>query len=333
MRRTYHACVIESQGELSAKVSEYLRVSTNPLIVIVGPTASGKTGLSVDLAHAIRAPSSFGSAEIINADSRQAYRGLSIGTAKISEADMRGIPHHLFDVLDPCEEFTVSRFRDLALEAMRSIRSRGGVPILVGGSMLYVSAIIDGLILAPAKDDAIRRRLEAEYDRDRGVALHARLASIDPLAAREAHPHNKPRVVRALEIYELTGRTKSAAVPPTQLRSGSLAIDALILGTFVERETLKEVITRRTAAMFAAGWIDEVRSLLAEGFGRDDPAMKSQGYREIIAYVQSGGTDEAALRDDISAKTRRFARRQMTWWKNDPRIVWIDMRRYVSSFT
>jgi len=324
-------------------VSTFLKEKRSPLIVILGPTASGKTGCSIEIAKYIEGMCRHSSldsarddmlgvtqAEIVNADSRQLYRHLNIGTAKITEAEIEGIPHHLIDVLDPNEEATAGWFQKEARGVIEEIQIRGAIPILVGGSMLYVSAIIDELTMAPVPDAALRERLMKEYDADAGASLHRRLQEIDPETAEKIHPNNKPRLVRAVEIFELTRTPKSAAVPQTELRTGIRGerptddSGVLILGMHWSRAQLMERIDQRTIQMFEAGWIEEVRSLLDQGYGPDDPGMKSHGYREIIEHLQSG---EPTSRDEliklISAKSRQYARRQVSWWRRDTRIHWL----------
>ncbi len=287
-------------------VEDHLRQSKKPLIVVIGPTASGKTNFAVELANEI-------SGEIINADSRQLFRHMQIGTAKVTEEEMHGIPHHLIDVLDPKEEATVGRFQREALKVIDDVLERGSVPILVGGSMLYVSSIIDGLELGTIKNDKRRAELEAAYDADGGRALYARLTEIDPEAAGSIHQNNKPRVVRALEIAELHEKPQVKNVP----------YDVLLIGLGSDREETVVKINNRTEAMFAAGWIDEVQKLLDEGYSESDPGMKAAGYKEIMQYIREGDSDIEKLKEMIAAKTRQYARRQMTWWKKDPRIQWV----------
>lgn len=301
--------------EASRLLSEHLRVASRPLIVLVGPTASGKTALSLTLAERI---SGLGeSAEIINADSRQLYRHLDIGTAKIRPEEMRGVPHHLIDVLDPREEITIARYQTEAIRIIEEIQGRGAVPILVGGSMLYISSVIDGLKPLPF-DSGLRAQLEKEYDEFGGVRLHRKLSDVDPDSALGIDPNNRPYVVRALEIALLTGDR------PSELKSMEVSpYDIFIFGISWQREALVERINARTKQMLDSGWIEEVQGLLAKGYRSSDPAMKSHGYREICAALQSGSVDRDELAETIAAKTRQYAKRQTTWWKYDERIVWM----------
>lgn len=300
-------------------VDVFLEGSKNPLIVILGPTAAGKTSVSLEVAKAVWG-------EVINADSRQLYRYLDIGTAKVSGGEMHGVPHHLLSVKDPKEEVTVGWYQSAALNVIENIVQRGKVPLLVGGSMLYLSSITDGLTLAPAADPALRRRLEEEYDRDGGSAVYKRLQSIDPDAAAAIHQNNKPYVVRALEMYETLNVPKSKAV-----QERKCPYDLLILGIMRPRSQLVRRIEERVEEMFARGWIEEVRDLLVRGYEPSDPGMRSCGYREICQYlkeVEEGEVGEELeemkerLKQRIITKTRQYAKRQMSWWRGDSRIHW-----------
>ncbi|PIQ76572.1 tRNA (adenosine(37)-N6)-dimethylallyltransferase MiaA [Candidatus Peregrinibacteria bacterium CG10_big_fil_rev_8_21_14_0_10_49_24] len=305
------------------KVSACIAESSRPLITVVGPTAGGKTDFSLQIATYV-AQHCDKKAEIINADSRQLYRYLNIGTAKISKEERQGVPHHLLDVLNPNEETTAGRYRDEVIALIENMYARDVVPVLVGGSMLYVSSIIDGLTLAPPSNPELRERLLAEYESDEGVSLYEKLLTIDPDAAEEIHIHNKPRLVRAIEIFELLSQPKTQAVPPTQLRQeGDSGFQQLIFGMHWERAALYERINTRTTHMFEAGWLEEVEELLRLGYGATDPALKSHGYREIIAYMEGSLDDIDALCALISAKTRQYAKRQQCWWRGDSRIHWI----------
>jgi len=288
-----------------------------PLVVVLGPTASGKTDLSLEIAAWLTLQGR--GAEVVNADSRQLYRFLDIGTAKISEPERRGVPHHLFDVLDPSEEATAPWFKRESERTIQEIHARGHIPLLVGGSMLYLSAVIDNLDFVETADPTLRAQLEDEYDTDDGVSLHRRLREVDPSSAASIHRHNKPYVVRAAEIAFSTGKPASAA--KTKRES---PYDLLVLGVDRDRDDLVRRIETRTAQLLRNGWIGEVESLLARGYTPKDPGMKSHGYREIMAYLR----DPEALSPDelaelINRKTRAYAKRQRTWWKDDDRIRWI----------
>jgi len=298
----------------------YLREAKRPLVVILGPTASGKTVASLDLAESIR-KNTGRSVEIVNADSRQMYRFLDIGTAKIQPDEMRGIPHHLLDVLDPKQEITAGEYQAMACRAIDEILQREAVPVLVGGSMLYLSAVIDNLSFAGTSDTALRAKLKTEYDTDEGTTLYARLSGIDPDTAAAFHPRNKTYLIRALEILESTGRK------PSEIKESSASkYNLFIIGITRSRAGLVERINERTKKMFADGWIGEVRSLIDRGYGPHDPGMKSHGYREIMAYLRDRIPKNASeLIEVIAANTRQYAKRQVTWWRRDERIRWVSL--------
>src|SRR3989338_6165216 len=255
--------------EASRLLSEHLRTAKNPLVVLVGPTASGKTALSLDLAERISALGK--PAEIINADSRQLYRFLDVGTAKIRLGEMRGIPHHLIDVLDPKEEVTIAWYQQEATRIIQDIQSRGAVPMLVGGSMLYISSVIDGLQPLPF-DSGLREKLEQEYDKFGAEGLHRKLLDVDPDSALGIDPRNKPYVVRALEIALLTGEK-----PSTQKIMDPSPYDLLIFGLSWPRDLMVQRINQRTRVMLNGRWIEEVQELLRRGYVPADPAMISHG--------------------------------------------------------
>lgn len=313
----YDNLVISLIPNWQSIVHDFLQTAAKPLIVVLGPTASGKTGFSIQLAHFLQSDA-YTSAEIINADSRQLYKYLDIGTAKIRQEEMENVPHHLFSVLDPKTPVTIGWYQREATAFIDQIQQRKHVPMLVGGSMLYISAIIDGLVPVEKSDPAIRSRLEAEYMIDGGVTLWKKLAAIDPQSAASIPHQNKHYLLRALEMYELTGKTKS------QLSTQSACpYDALIFGIHRERSALVHRINQRTKLMIENGWIKEVQALIDEGYSADDPAMESSGYREIAQFLISKGKKEDLI-ECISAKTRQYAKRQTTWWRHDKRIVWID---------
>ncbi|UPA22120.1 tRNA (adenosine(37)-N6)-dimethylallyltransferase MiaA [Candidatus Peribacteria bacterium] len=308
-------------------VTDLLGGSIQPLIVVLGPTASGKTKFSVDVAHFIREkqPTGWMDAEIINADSRQLYTHMNIGTAKITEEEKRGVVHHLFDVLDPTEDVSIAWYKEKATDLIDDCHRRRVVPILVGGSMLYISAVVDGLDPLPPVDPELRAKLEKEWDIDDGWSLYDRLLSLDPVTAKNFQAQNKRYVVRALELYEKTGvipsLLKKTIPPPYQI---------LQLGMYWPRDILTERIDKRTELMLDAGWIEEVEGLLDRGYTSKDFGMKSHGYREIIAWLQHDEQDKGELVELIASKTRQYAKRQMTWWwGDDERIKWIDMRQQV----
>jgi tRNA dimethylallyltransferase len=301
-------------------VDQHLATAKHPLIVVLGPTAGGKTALSVDLALAIREKHAGGwdDAEIVNSDSRQVYKHLDIGTAKATLEERRGVRHHLFDELDPREDVTAAWYQKRALTVLDNILSRGTVPLLVGGSMLYVSAVIDGLSFAGKSDPLTRERLSQEYDYDEGRSLQARLRTLDPEAADRTERRNKVYMLRAMEIAEMAGTVRHAKTKTVS------PYDVLMIGLRWPREVIKERIEKRTRSLLEHGWIDEVKELLQKGYGPRDPGMISHGYREIMEWIPSKGS-MSELAKTISRNTARYAKRQMTWWGKDERIQWIEM--------
>lgn len=285
----------------------------DPLAVLCGPTAVGKTPLAVLLAERL-------AAEIVCADSRTIYRGMDIGTAKPTPELRRRIPHHLLDVADPHERFTLADYQRRARQAISAIRDRGRLPLIVGGSGLYIRAVVDGLTIPPVSPDpALRRALEAE-ERECGPGyLHARLADLDPAAAARLHPRNVRRIIRALEVTLSTGRPISA-----QQRRRAAAGPLVMVGLSADRSDLYARIDARVDEQLAAGLVEEVRGLLARGIPDDVPAMAGLGYKEIAGWLRGAyGYEEAVRR--LKRNTRRYAKRQLTWFRRDPRIVWVDV--------
>lgn len=310
-----------TSSQWQAQLTEHIHGSAKPLVVILGPTASGKTAFSLDVVDFIKSECDM-DAEVINADSRQLYRYLTIGTAKITDEEKRGVPHHVIDVLDPNEELTIAHYKEMAIAAIDDCHTRGVVPLLVGGSMLYISAVVDGLEPLPPAPADLRKKLEDAYDADDGWSLYDRLVEIDPATAKNFQAQNKRYVVRAMELWEMTGvqpsKLKKTLPPPYQI---------LQLGLFWPREELTKRIDARTHQLLTNGWIEEVEGLLDKGYTARDPAMKSHGYNEIMHWLRSDERDMQALEDLIAAKTRQYAKRQMTWWEGDDRIQWIDVRQ------
>jgi len=279
------------------------------VIAVVGPTAAGKTALSVALAEAL-------GGEVVNADSMQLYRGMDIGTAKITEAEKRGVPHHVFDVLDVTEPADVASYQRLAREAVADIRARGKRPVLVGGSGLYVQAALDEMEF-PGTDPVIRARLEADLEREGSAALWERLRALDAAAAKAILPSNGRRVVRALEVVELTGSfTASLPVPKAHL-------EAVRIGVDLDTPVLDERIAQRVQRMWDAGLLDEVRALERQGLREGRTASRALGYQQVLAHF-AGEYDEAEAFRLTAQGTRRFVRRQRSWFKRDGRIEWFD---------
>ena len=281
------------------------------IIALVGPTGAGKTELGIALAQQFNA-------EIINADSRQVYRRLDIGSAKATVAQRAAVTHHVVDVVEPDEPFDCARFRQLALAAIADITARGRRVLIVGGTGLYVKVLLRGLFDGPSRDPGLRAALLEEDERAPGT-LHQRLRTVDPVGAQRLHPHDRMRLIRALEVYQLTGRPISDWQAEHRFESG--ALDARVLGLSLPRPELYARINARCQAMVDAGLIDEVRRLYADGFDPDLPTLRSPGYREIGEYVR-GLCDLPTAIARMAKATRHLAKRQVTWFRADPRIVW-----------
>jgi len=280
------------------------------LIAIVGPTAAGKSDLSVRLAREL-------GGEVINADSMQLYRGMNIGTGKLTAAERADVPHHLLDIWDVTEPASVSEYQRLARAAVADIRSRGRTPILVGGSGLYVRAVIDQLDF-PGTDPRVRGRLESELTVAGPAAMHARLAREDPAAAAAILPSNGRRIVRALEVIELSGRPFSATLPGYAL----VMMPATQLGLAVPRSELDRRIAGRVRRMWLSGFVDEVRALASAGLRAGRTASRALGYAQVLRFPDGEWTEAEAERQTV-AQTRRFARRQESWFRRDPRVRWL----------
>jgi tRNA dimethylallyltransferase len=283
-------------------------VAQPPVIAVVGPTGSGKSDLAVNLALEL-------DGEVINADAMQFYRGMDIGTAKITLAERKGVPHHLLDILDVTEEASVSDFQRQARDVIMDIHSRGKRAVLVGGSGLYVRAALDVLEF-PGTDPVLRRRLEAELDDGGQEALLARLMKVDPVSAGRVS--DARRIVRALEVHELTGRPFSSFMPQREYFQPAVQI-----GLAVDRDVLRERLALRVHNMVDNGLLAEVRRLEAAGLRRGKTAPRALGYAQFLKVLDGGSTVAEAAENTIVA-TRQFARRQLTWFRADPRITWLD---------
>ena len=280
-----------------------------PIVAIVGATATGKSDVALDLAVRV-------GGEIINTDAMQVYRGMDIGTAKLPASEWRGVPHHLIDIADVDQVASVAEFQRLALDVIADCRSRAVVPILVGGSALYTRAILDEFEF-PGTDPAIRARLEEELEELGSAALHARLAGLDPEAAQGVLVSNGRRIVRALEVIELHGAFTSS-LPEHVYRDPA----TIQIGLDIDRPTLDARIAQRVERMWADGLVDEVRRLVDHGLRESRTASRAIGYQQALAFID-GEIDERAAREQIAAATRRFARRQDSWFRKDPRVAWI----------
>jgi tRNA dimethylallyltransferase len=278
------------------------------VITVVGPTAAGKSALSIALAHEL-------GAEVVNADSMQLYRGMDIGTAKLTPGEREGVPHHLLDVWPVTMTAAVAEYQTLARSAIDDILARGRVPLLVGGSGLYIRAVLEEFEF-PGTDPAVRFRLEAELAAGGPAPLYERLRGWDPVAAGKILPSNGRRIVRALEVIELTGRPFTASLPaPTpHYRSVQIGVDR-------DPDELDERIARRVDLMWAAGLVDEVRGL--DGIRDGLTAGRALGYQQALAQIDGSLTEDQAKEETVRG-TRRFVRRQRSWFRRDPAIVWLD---------
>ena len=285
------------------------------ILVICGPTASGKTALAVELALRHHG-------EVVSADSMQIYRRMDIGTAKPTREEMWGVPHHMLDVADPEEDFSVARYVDMAAKCVDDILSRGKLPILAGGTGLYIDSLLSGRTFAPFQPDSpLRGQLEEQLRREGGAAMLARLAQVDPDSAARLHPNDEKRIIRALEVYQSTGKTitqhnlETQAIPPRY--------DALTLAlAFERREDMWSRIDRRVDQMMDQGLVAEVQGLLDSGVPAKCTAMQAIGYKELAAALLSGG-DVRAAAEEIQLRSRQYAKRQLTWFKRNKAARWL----------
>lgn len=284
------------------------------LVVIVGPTAVGKTALSLQLAQEF-------DGEILSGDSMQVYRKLDIGTAKASPEELALVPHHLIDIVDPDEEYSVAIFQTMARRLISEINQRGHIPFIVGGTGLYIQSVTHSYEFAEtAQDVELRDRLQRYADLEGVDALHQRLAAIDPITAERLHPNDVKRVIRAIEIYEVTG----SRMADYQHRAEQSSYDVSIIGLTMDRSHLYERINRRVDLMIEAGLVEEVRDLLDQGYDPNSAAMQGLGYKELVPYLYGEITLEKAIHD-IKQRTRHFAKRQLSWFRRMPEIQWFDM--------
>ncbi|MFJ6098812.1 tRNA (adenosine(37)-N6)-dimethylallyltransferase MiaA [Williamsia muralis] len=289
---------------------EHVTAGTKP-IAVIGPTASGKSDLALDLAVEL-------GGDIVNVDAMQQYRGMNIGTAKVPVHERRGITHHQIDVLDVTETATVARYQQAAREDIERLLAQGRTPVVVGGSMMYIQALLDDWNF-PATDPAVRRRHEDELERIGTRAMHDRLAQVDPEAARQILDTDGRRIVRALEVVELTGRPFAASAPTI----GDPRWDTTVIALDRDTAELDERIERRTSAMFGSGFVDEVETLLAAGLRDGVTAARAIGYAQVMAAID-GEYDVARAQELTFIGTRRYVRRQRSWFRRDPRIHWLD---------
>jgi len=285
---------------------------TSPVpIAVVGPTATGKSDLALDLAERL-------GGEIVNIDAMQLYRGMDIGTAKLAPAERRGIPHHQLDVLDVTQTATVANYQQAAVRDVEAIAARGAVPVIVGGSMMYVQSLLDEWSF-PATDASVRARWEAVLAEKGVAAVHAELSRVDPDAAASILPTDGRRLVRALEVVEITGRPFAASAP----RIGEPRWGTHIVGVDRDTAALDDRIRLRTRLMFEQGLVDEVRGLIDMGLREGVTAPRAIGYAQVLAWLD-GEYDLAEAEERTFIGTRRYVRRQRSWFRRDPRIHWVD---------
>ncbi len=294
-------------------------IKKEPLIVIAGPTASGKSALGVALAKAI-------DGEIISADSMQVYRHMNIGSAKVTEEEMDGIPHHLIDILDPTEDFNILLFQKYALSAIEEIRSRGRIPIMVGGTGFYIQSVTRKIDFTEAEEDTqIRERLEKLAEEQGNVFLHEMLKKVDPASAESIHPNNVKRVIRALEFYEQNGSPISAHNTEEKEKETPFNLAYFVLN--LPREELYRRIDLRVDLMLKEGLVSEVEALRAMGCRRGMTSMQGLGYKEILDYLCGDMDYEESVRI-LKRDTRHFAKRQLTWFRREPETIWVNKEQF-----
>ena len=296
-------------------------MNNRPLIILTGPTAVGKTALSIGLAKAV-------DGEIISADSMQVYRKMNIGTAKIQQSEMQGVRHHLIDILDPGEDFNVVLFKKYALEAMKDIYSREKIPVVVGGTGFYIQALLYDINFEDNDNDmSYREELQTLAAEHGNSYIHDMLAGVDPESAEKIHENNVKRVIRAPEFYKKTGMKISKHNEAESQKESPYNFEYFVLND--DRQKLYDRIDRRIDIMLADGLLDEVRSLVDEGYSRDLVSMQGLGYKEMIDYIQERYTlDEAVY--TLKRDTRHFAKRQVTWFKREKQVTWVNKNEFDS---
>lgn len=290
-----------------------------PMVVVTGPTAVGKTELSIQLAQKL-------DGEIISADSMQIYQKMDIGTAKIRKEEMDGIPHHLIDVLDPSEEFNVARFQEMAKEALAGIYRRGRIPLIVGGTGFYIQGLLYDIDFTKEEQDfRYRENLQKKAKEEGAQAIHKMLQAVDPASAQKIHPNNIKRVIRALEFYHLNGRKISEHNEQESRKESPYRFAYFVLNQ--NRTTLYERINHRVDLMLEAGLVEEVRRLKEAGYGKNLVSMQGIGYKEVLDYLDGKMTLEETA-DQIKKDTRHFAKRQLTWFGREKEVIMIDKDKY-----
>jgi tRNA dimethylallyltransferase len=311
----------EHRTDNSAQPIPYAGGEKPPVLVLLGPTAVGKTELSLQIARAF-------DAEIISGDSMQVYRGMDIGTAKITKAEMQGIPHHLIDIVDPTQDYSVADFQEMAAKLIRDIHARGQLPFIVGGTGLYIESLLYRFAFSDvAADPAYRHELEEVAAREGVEAVHAQLAAVDPESAARLHPNNLRRVIRALEIYAVSGQRLSAQLAAQTHES---PYQPCIIGLMRDRAELYARIDLRVDLMMQAGLLGEVENLLRLGLNPANTALQGIGYKELIGYLH-GETSLLVATERIKRNSRRYAKRQMSWFRHMHDIIWQDATHLASA--
>ena len=283
------------------------------VVVITGPTASGKSSLAVELAL-------YFGGEIVNADSMQVYRGMDVGTAKPTIAERRGVPHHLLDVVNPDEDFDAAKYRSLAVPQLQDMVCRGKASFVVGGTGLYIKTLLGGLLECPPADLELREELGRTWKEQGSVFLYEKLKTLDPESALKIHPHDKVRIIRALEIIHLTQQRPSSLI--RRHAFGDNAFEALKICMEMDRKELYERINQRSLRMIEGGLVAETEGLLKKGYSPELKPMKSLGYRHVVKYLEGAcALDQTTY--ELQRDTRRYAKRQLTWFGADPEMVWI----------
>jgi tRNA dimethylallyltransferase len=292
-------------------------VKQEKVVVIAGPTASGKSSLAVELSILLQG-------EILNADSMQVYRDMDVGTAKPSPAERRIVPHHLLDVVDPDEDFNAAIYRSLAIPVIRDLLSIGKVCFVVGGTGLYIKALLGGLLHCPPVDHGLREELRDQAEEQGLRSLYRKLEELDPVSAKKIHAHDKVRILRALEIIELTKKPLSALIQGHGFQEA--VFQALRICLQIDRKELYHRIDERSFLMVERGLVEETENLLARGYSPELKPMKSLGYRHAVRYLE-GRYDREEMVRQLQLDTRRYAKRQLTWFRADPSMTWIDPQR------
>lgn len=284
------------------------------VIIIVGPTAVGKTNLSIKLAKKLKA-------EVISGDSMQVYKGMNIGTGKVTEKEMEYVPHHMLDILNPDEPFSVADYQKQVQKKISDLNKQNITPLLVGGSGLYIQAVLYDYVFSDQKrDETLTKQLEARLETEGNLALYEELQQVDPVQAKHIHPNNKRRLIRALEVYQATGKTLSERQAEQNKTS---TYDYYIIGLKMDREALYDQINQRVDTMVQNGLVEEVKHLYERGYEHTQ-AMKAIGYKELIPYIK-GETDLNTAVELLKRNSRRYAKRQYTWFKNQMNIHWYDV--------